>query len=188
MSANNLHKVAIIVPVFNAEKTLKRCLDSIVHQTLDDYEVIVINDGSFDHSLKIATKYAVKYHFLKVIDQPNKGLFVTRQEGIRLANSEYIGWVDADDFVDKTMFSTLYNQAVINDSELVYCGYNLKPYIISFDNYSTALLEVAWWPLRIQFLCQCITRNPRNSFAQVWKVFGSRLLQQTILWLCVMVH
>ncbi|RDG16872.1 hypothetical protein DQM14_09060 [Limosilactobacillus fermentum] len=86
---------------------------------------------------------AVKYHFLKVIDQPNKGLFVTRQEGIRLANSEYIGWVDADDFVDKTMFSTLYNQAVINDSELVYCGYNPKPYIISFDNYSTALLEVA---------------------------------------------
>lgn len=143
MSANNLHKVVIIVPVFNAEKTLKRCLDSIVHQTLDDYEVIVINDGSFDNSLKIATKYAVKYHFLKVIDQPNKGLFVTRQEGIRLANSEYICWVDADDFVDKTMFSALYNQAVINDSELVYCGYNLKPYIISFDNYSTALLEVA---------------------------------------------
>ncbi|RDG17814.1 hypothetical protein DQM14_08020 [Limosilactobacillus fermentum] len=59
MSANNLHKVAIIVPVFNAEKTLKRCLDSIVHQTLDDYEVIVINDGSFDHSLKIATKYGL---------------------------------------------------------------------------------------------------------------------------------
>lgn len=127
MSANNLHKVAIIVPVFNAEKTLKRCLDSIVHQTLDDYEVIVINDGSFDHSLKIATKYAVKYHFLKVIDQSNKGLFVTRQEGIRLANSEYIGWVDADDFVDKTMFSTLYNQAVINDSELVYCDYYFYP-------------------------------------------------------------
>ena len=102
--------VHLNVTICHAEKTLKRCLDSIVHQTLDDYEVIVINDGSFDHSLKIATKYAVKYHFLKVIDQPNKGLFVTRQEGIRLANSEYIGWVDADDFVDKTMFSTLYNQ------------------------------------------------------------------------------
>lgn len=127
MNSNTLHKVSIIVPVFNAANSLQRCLNSIVKQTLDDYEVIVINDGSCDESLTIAKNFSDKYPFVKVINQPNKGLFYSRKEGINLSNSKYIGWVDADDFVEPTMFETLYNKAEANDSELVYCDYHFYP-------------------------------------------------------------
>lgn len=122
-----LHKVSIIVPVFNASNSLSRCLNSLAKQTLDNYEVIIINDGSSDNSLDIAKKFAKRFPFFKIVDQPNKGLFYSRKEGIAFANSEYIGWVDADDFVDSSMFKTLYDKAVSNNSELVYCDYHFYP-------------------------------------------------------------
>lgn len=82
MNSNTLHKVSIIVPVFNAANSLQRCLNSIVKQTLDDYEVIVINDGSCDESLTIAKNFSDKYPFVKVINQPNKGLFYSPEMSI----------------------------------------------------------------------------------------------------------
>lgn len=117
-------KVTIIVPAYNAEKYLKECLDSVVSQTLDDIEVLLINDGSTDATETIFNDYAKRYSFIKVVHQQNCGIFLTRAKAIRMAKGDYIGWVDADDFVESDMFETLYRIANQDGSDLVYCDYS----------------------------------------------------------------
>ena len=115
--------VSIIVPAYNAEQYIGQCMDSLVAQTLREIEIITINDGSTDKTGEILEKYAEKYENIKVYNQENKGLYKTREIGIGYAIGEYVGWVDADDFVKPTMYEELYNAAVQNNSELAYCNY-----------------------------------------------------------------
>ena len=124
-------KVTIIVPAYNAEKFLRQCLDSVVAQTLDDIEVLLINDGSTDRTADICKEYADRHTFVRLINQENCGIFLTRAKSIGLAKGEYIGWVDADDYVAPEMFETLYTAAVSQKSDLVYCNYTYFPKAIS---------------------------------------------------------
>ena len=116
-------KVSVIVPVYNIEEYIERCLDSLVHQDLKDMEIIVVDDGSTDNSPKICKSYAKKYPNIKYISQRNQGLSAARNTGISAAKGEYIGFVDGDDFVKNGMFSTLYNNAIKNDVLISCCGY-----------------------------------------------------------------
>ena len=100
-------KVSIIVPVYNAEKYLERCLDSLVNQTLKDIEIICINDGSTDKSLKILNKYAGEYNNILIIEQENKGQSAARNVGIDTAGGEFIAFIDADDWVDLDYFGAV---------------------------------------------------------------------------------
>lgn len=120
-------KLSIIVPVYNTEKYLKQCLDSLVRQTVSDYEIIIIDDGSTDNSNVILKEYQEKYSFLHVYHQKNHGLFYSRKKGLEYAHGDYIGWVDSDDFVDVDMFRTLYEAAIEQKSDLVYCNYYFYP-------------------------------------------------------------
>lgn len=104
-------KISIIVPVYNTEKYLKKCLDSLINQTLKDIEIICINDGSPDNSLKILKEYEKKDKRIKIIDQENQGVSVARNNGIKIANGEYIGFVDSDDYVDLDFYEKLYNDS-----------------------------------------------------------------------------
>ena len=97
-------KISVIVPVYNAEEYLEQCLDSIVNQTLDDIEIICVNDGSKDSSLEILKRYKKKYCNLKVINQENKGIIGARITGYENANGKYVGWVDNDDFIELSMY------------------------------------------------------------------------------------
>lgn len=124
-------KVSIIIPAFNAEKYLRECLDSVVAQTLKDIEVLLINDGSTDQTADICQEYADRHSFVRLINQDNCGIFRTRAKAISWAKGEYIGWVDADDYVVPEMFETLYNAAVSKQSDLVYCNYTYFPKAIS---------------------------------------------------------
>jgi glycosyltransferase involved in cell wall biosynthesis len=109
-------KLSIIVPVFNAEQFLKRCLDSIVRQNLTDFEIICINDNSTDNSLTILEEYDKRYSNVRIINlKENGGVSKARNEGIKIANGEYLGFVDADDYVDDTFFEKLYNNKENND-------------------------------------------------------------------------
>lgn len=119
--------VSVIVPVYNGMPYLKDCLDSLVSQTLEDIEIIIIDDGSTDESGKIADEYADKFSQVQVLHQENKGLYETRKTGLKKASGEYVGWVDADDFVDPTMFQKLYQNAITYNSDLIYCDYNFYP-------------------------------------------------------------
>lgn len=127
MSNEYKYKVSVIVPVYNTKKYLRKCLDSLVTQTLKNIEIILINDGSTDGSLDILKEYDLKYKNIKLYSQSNHGLYYARKIGLKKANGEYVGWVDSDDFVDKNMFFTLYNLAKSKTADVAYCNYYFYP-------------------------------------------------------------
>lgn len=115
-----MKKVSVIVPVYNVEKYIDRCLDSLVNQTLEDIEIIVVNDGTRDNSQKIIDEYVKKYpkkvfSFIK----ENGGLSSARNYGIEKAKGEYIGFVDSDDYVEYDMYEQLYNKAQKTNADVV---------------------------------------------------------------------
>jgi len=112
-------KVSVIIPVYNAAQYMAQCIESVITQTLQDIEVIIINDGSTDNSLDIITKYQEKDARITVINQNNQGVSAARNKGLEIATGEYIGFVDADDYVKNDMFNKMYNAALLNNVEIV---------------------------------------------------------------------
>ena len=112
-------KVSILIPIYNVERYLRQCLDSVVNQTLKDIEIICINDGSTDSSPDIIREYAEKDSRIRVIDKENTGYGHSMNCGLKLAQGEYIGIVESDDFAELNMFETLYNTAKEVDAEIV---------------------------------------------------------------------
>lgn len=116
-------KVTILIPIYNAELYLKECLDSVVNQTLKDIEIICINDGSTDNSLKILKEYEQRDSRIKIISKPNSGYGHTMNVGLDNATGEYIGIVESDDFASPDMFNSLYNYAKTNNVDIVKSNY-----------------------------------------------------------------
>lgn len=115
-------KLSIIVPIYNVEKYIDKCLDSIVSQTFLDYEVILVNDGSSDSSLQIAEGYRKKYpNLIKIYSKVNGGLSDARNYGINFANGEFLAFIDSDDFLDKTMFEKMFYVQEKYNSDIVAC-------------------------------------------------------------------
>ena len=112
-------KISIVVPVYNVEKYLKECIDSIINQTLEDIEIICVNDGSTDSSLEILNDYAKKDQRIIVINKSNSGYGHTMNMGLNAATGEYVGIIESDDFADKNMFEDLYNLAKEYDADIV---------------------------------------------------------------------
>jgi lipopolysaccharide biosynthesis glycosyltransferase len=116
-------KVSVIVPVYNTERYLRKCLDSLVNQTLADLEIIVVNDGSPDNSQSIIDEYIDNYpNKMKSIINENGGLGNARNHGLKAAKGKYVGFVDSDDWVDPHMYETLYN-AALEGHDLIICDY-----------------------------------------------------------------
>lgn len=111
-------KVSVIIPVFNTEKYISKCLSSLVNQTLDDIEIICVNDGSTDNSLEIIEKIANNDARIKIINQEHKKQGAARNSGLRIAEGEYIGFVDSDDWVDLNYYEMLYNTAKKYDADI----------------------------------------------------------------------
>jgi len=112
-------KISIIIPVYNTEKYLRECLNSVVNQSLQDIEIICINDGSTDSCLAILREYEAKDARIRVIEQKNAGVSATRNIGIELARGEYIQFVDSDDTIDKTLCEKAHSLAITDKSDLV---------------------------------------------------------------------
>ncbi len=104
-----MNKVSIIIPIYNAEKYLKYCLESVVNQTLNDIEIICVNDGSTDKSLDIINGYAKKDNRIVVVNKKNAGLGAAYNSGLEVAQGEYIGFVEPDDYIASNMYEELYN-------------------------------------------------------------------------------
>lgn len=144
-------KVSIIIPVYNSEKYISRCLDSIINQSYKNIEVLVINDGSSDNSLKILKEYEKKYNNIKVIDKENEGVAITRNKGIKLATGDYIMFIDNDDFIDSDYLESYIN-SVSNDVDIVMGGYkrvNEKNKILFYErlkdtNWSKYIIMAPW--------------------------------------------
>lgn len=117
-------KVSVIVPVYNTEKYLRKCLDSLVFQTLEDIEVIAVNDGSPDNSKAILEEYKERFpEKMQVIHKENGGQASARNLAFGACRGEYIGFLDSDDFVHEDMFEKLYNAAAEKNADYAACGY-----------------------------------------------------------------
>lgn len=117
-----LPKISIIVPVYNSEKYLKRCLDSLTEQTLEDIEIILVDDASTDNSPQICAAATEKDRRIKVIRKANGGPGMARNAGLAAAKGKYIGFADSDDYVSPDMFEKLYNAAEKYSAQLVISG------------------------------------------------------------------
>lgn len=115
-------KVSIVVPVYNTEKYLKECIDSLTAQTLKDIEIIIVDDGSKEGCANLCDELKNSDNRIKVIHKENEGLGLTRNAGILAASGEYVGFVDSDDYVDSVMFESLYNAAAKNGADIAVSG------------------------------------------------------------------
>lgn len=123
--------ISVIVPVYNIEKYLPRCIDSILNQTYEKWEAIFINDGSTDNSLKILEEYKKRDERIKIIDKKNAGSGAARNDGIESSKGEYIAFLDSDDWYEKNFLEKLYNNLIENNSDVVMCNPKM-----TYDNIS----------------------------------------------------
>lgn len=119
-----MYKVSVVVPIYNVEKYLKTCLESLVKQTLKEIQIILVNDGSTDESGNIAKSYAEKYpDKIIYLEKENGGLSDARNYGIPYAKGEYIAFLDSDDYIEKNAYEQMYNKAVQENSDYVECDF-----------------------------------------------------------------
>ena len=111
-------KISVIVPIYNVEDYLRQCLDCLIKQTLDDIEIICVNDGSTDSSSQILDEYISKYPQIKLINQKNLELSAARNAGMKIAQGKYVGFVDSDDWVSIDFFEQLYAAAERHDADI----------------------------------------------------------------------
>ena len=116
--------ISIIVPIYNVGKYLPRCIESILNQTFNNFELILVNDGSTDNSGVVCDDYAKKDTRIKIIHKSNGGVSSARNAGLYVAKGEYIGFVDPDDYIDKNMYEKLYRLCIDNNSDIAICRFN----------------------------------------------------------------
>lgn len=127
---NNINyqpKISVIIPVYNVEKYLHECLNSVINQTLREIEIICINDGSTDNSLQILKEYMQKDPRIKLIDQHNQGLSCSRNNALKIAIGEYIVFIDSDDYIASNSLQTIYTQMCNYDLDMLsFSGVNFQ--------------------------------------------------------------
>lgn len=174
-----MSKISIIVPIYNAEKYLERCINSILVQTFTDFELILINDGSTDQSAEIMDQYARKDPRVVAIHQKNSGVSAARNTGIRAAKGKYIGFVDADDTVEPMMYQKLYESiehecadiAMVGWSKIIFGQKELVPIFKKNNGYR--VLE------REKLLEKIFDENEQAIIATVWnKLINAELVKQ----------
>ena len=131
--------LSVIIPVYNVEDYLNECLDSIINQTLEDMEIICIDDGSTDNSPDILKEYSKKDKRIKIITKENGGQATARNLGIKEAQGEYIAFVDSDDFIEPTMFEKLYTKAKNNNLDIAMCK------IATYNNQTEEIKDNVWY-------------------------------------------
>jgi len=132
---HNTIKVSVIIPVYNTAVYLPACIDSIRRQTLQEIEIICVDDGSTDGSLDILDEYASQDNRIRVIHKDNGGPASARKAGVREANGQYIGFVDSDDWIEEDMYELLYHKAGEHQVDMVTCGFYLE------GNYTTMYMD-----------------------------------------------
>lgn len=122
-----MSKISIIIPMYNAEKYISKCLKSIINQSFNNIEIIIVNDGSTDNSLEICKKYAEVDDRIIILNKKNSGVSVARNEGMNVATGKYVIFVDADDWIDESMCQSLHKRISECDGDICFCN-NIKEY------------------------------------------------------------
>ena len=155
-------KVSVIVPVYNVEKYLRECLDSIVNQTLKDIEIICVDDGSTDSSPEILKEYAAKDKRITVLEQVNKYAGAARNAGIAIAKGEYLSFLDSDDIFALDMLEKLYNKAVEENADCCVCR---------FQRYNNGEILPATYNIREDYLPSQQCFSPRDIAENIFQTF-----------------
>lgn len=116
-------KISVILPAYNAEKYIAKTIESLLEQTIKDFEIICINDGSKDNTLKLLNSYAKNDKRLVIIDKKNEGVWKARFDGIKQARGKYITFIDSDDYVNNDFLEKLYKNITKNNSDIAICGF-----------------------------------------------------------------
>ncbi len=124
MENSNSPLISVIIPVYNSERYLTKCLDSVGRQDFKNFEVIIIDDGSTDSSIEIIKEFTNKYLNFKYIQQENMGASAARNKGIKISKGKFISFIDSDDFVDKDFLKDMYKEALDKECDVVCCGYS----------------------------------------------------------------
>lgn len=140
-----LHKISIIVPVYNIETYVAKCIKSILNQTYQNLEIIIVNDGSTDKSGKICEYYSQQDRRITLINQTNQGLSMARNNAIQISTGEYIGFVDGDDWIEHDMYDLLYKNIIQHDADISICGFTLE----NNNDYSCAEIQQERSPIII---------------------------------------
>ena len=147
----NSVKVSIVVPIYNLEKYVPRCLDALVNQTLEDIEILCVDDGSKDSAPQIIEDYKKRYpNKVKTFHKENGGEWSARTYGLKRATGEYVGFIDSDDVPEVTWAEKLYNAAKKNDADIAFCGYDRidldtgKVVATEMTQYGTMNKDVDW--------------------------------------------
>lgn len=128
-------KVSVIIPIYNAEKFLRECLDSVTNQTLKDIEIVCVDDGSTDTTINILNEYSEKDKRIRVLIQENKGAGAARNLGLKNATGEYLSFLDSDDFFELDMLENFYQKAKEENSDIVVCNFDY------FNNNSKEIIK-----------------------------------------------
>lgn len=172
---SDMPKISIIVPIYNVEEYIHRCIDSILAQTFTDFELILVDDGSPDRCGEMCDEYAKKDSRIKVIHKENGGLSDARNAGLEIAQGDFIGFVDSDDYIESDMYEILLEACEENNSKIAMCGrYNvlgeeLQP-LFSFEGYKIwesgeAIENLLTWDNIDSSACDKLIR--RDLFKQI---------------------
>ncbi len=161
------YKISIIIPFFNAADYLGRCLDSVIRQDLDDDEVVCVNDGSTDESLAIAEAYASGGRDIKIISQPNRGLSNARNSGMRVAEGEYLMFVDGDDYLEENVLGHLYDLCSRHNLDIIDFRVNVVR-----DGISNLMFPDSGWESEVSdgrsYLTSYVARYGKQPFVSAW--------------------
>lgn len=119
-------KISVIIPVYNLENVIGKCIESVLNQTYDNIEIIIIDDGSCDNSPEIIARYEREHNNIKVIKQKNRGVTAARLAGVKEATGDYIGFVDGDDYIDADMYELLMSNMRQYHADISHCGYQME--------------------------------------------------------------
>ena len=128
--------ISVIVPIYNVEKYLDRCVESIINQTYKNLEIILVDDGSPDNCTQMCDDYAKKDSRIRVVHKENGGLSDARNAGMEVATGEYVSFIDSDDYISLDFYETLFQTMIDNDSDIVECSVVKFYENGKFDEYS----------------------------------------------------
>lgn len=170
----NEEKISIIVPVYNVEAYLEKCVESILKQTYTNLEILLVNDGSTDKSGELCDKLALRDHRIRVIHKENGGLSDARNRGIDEASSNLIGFIDSDDYIDEDMYETLYRQMVASKADLSMCGH----YDVYHQISEKQVAEIKTWELMPEEAIKMVMEAKILSVTAVNKLYKKALFEQ----------
>ena len=168
--------ISIVISIYNGEKYLKRCLDSILKQENQKFELVLVNDGSKDNSLEICNRYKLKFNSCKIVDKQNGGLSSARKAGYEVSSGEYIIFIDCDDYMESNWISELYKAIEEKHPDLIIYNYN---FVIDENNKENKKLN----------LCRGYNQtkiNEKFNIPTIGKNFNDDFFIPAFLWLrCV---